>query len=196
MPQLVDGVLRWDVEDLNAGRCSGEQLWRRVNPEESPPVPSPPADALKDDIFAAYKSVGGPVYLQKVATDSPSQFLKLLSRLLPQAVELEVSGSLNVRQLSVAADRLFEVRRARGLCQAYPFTTVLPDGKRVVEVGALSPPHLALLSGQADVPAVPGQHFVVFEKAGDRWSPVEVRDAEFAVLEQASLSVEAGREAS
>lgn len=182
MPFEVDGVTRWSQEDFDAGRCAADQVWGRVSLPDPPAPETPPADALKDDIFAAYKSVGGPAYLQKVATDSPSQFLKLLSRLLPQAVELEVSGSLNVRQLSVAADRLFEVRRARGLCQAYPFTTVLPDGKRVVEVGALSPPHLALLSGQADVPAVPGQHFVVFEKAGDRWSPVEVRDAEFAVL--------------
>jgi len=179
-----DGVLRWSHDDVEAGRCAPDQLWKPVvsgapagQPAGESPAAAPPADVIKADVMAAYKSAGGPAYLQRIALDSPSQFLKLLSRLLPQTVEVE--ASVNVRQLSAAADRMFEVRRAHGLCQAYPFTTVLPDGKRVVEVGALSPQHLALLAGQADIPSLPGQHFVTFRKEGERWLPVEVRDADF-----------------
>jgi hypothetical protein len=198
MPEFINGVECWSAEDRNAGLCHPRALWQPVaggngfgeveghsesvsSVEVSPTVP--PADVLKADVMTAYKSVGGSAYLQRIAAESPSQFLKLLSRLLPQEVEVDVSGSVDVRHLSVAADRLFDVRRAHQLCQAYPFTTVLPDGRRVVEVGALSSHHLALLSGQAELPGVRGQHFVTFERAGERWLPVEVRDSEFALLE-------------
>ena len=191
MPSNIDGVLRWSVNDVEAGRCSPSQLWRRVNPvsgvvEGSAPAPdlnTLPADQLRADVLAAYQAAGGTAYLQKMAEQNPAHFFKLLVRILPQTLEADIRSRVNVRALSAAADHLFEVRARHSLCQAYPWATCLSDGRRVVEVGQLPPQHFRLMAGQVNLPAVPGQHFVTFEERNGKWFPVEVRDQNYELLE-------------
>jgi hypothetical protein len=181
-------VPRWTVDDLDAGLC----VYRDLGKDKPPPAPDesvgpstdvPLGDQLKSDVMSAYRTVGGPAYLKTMATEQPANFLKLLTKILPQSIEAKVESSTDIRHLALVADKMWGVRAAHGLCLAYPWTTITGPGRRVVEVGQLTPQQFLLMESKVNFPKVPGQHFVEFEERGGKWQPVEIRDADFNLLE-------------